>query len=81
VEFIEQYGDRIVFVHLRNQYQDGKWSESLAEGDMDLGAIGRALRKANFSGDVVVELAHENNFEPTRPWRMSRAHVKKTMGW
>jgi len=85
VDFIETFGKSIVFLHIRDQNADGTWSEAVGEGDMDYVAIGKALRTANFSGDAVIELAHESNFKPTRPLReslkMSRAHVKKTMGF
>jgi len=85
VRFLETYGDRIVFLHLRDQKGDGKWSEAMGEGDMDYAAIGKALKAVNFSGEAVIELAHERNFKPTRPLReslkMSRAYVKKTLGF
>jgi len=52
---------------------------------MDYVAIGQALRAAGFSGNAVIELAHERNFKPTRPLRdslrMSRAYVRKTLGF
>ncbi len=85
VDFIEAFGDRIVFLHIRDQNADGTWSEAVGEGDMDYVAIGQALRVSRFSGDAVIELAHERNFKPTRPLRdslrMSRDSVKKTMGF
>jgi sugar phosphate isomerase/epimerase len=85
VRFIETYGKQIVFLHVRDQKADGKWSEAMGEGNMDYAAIGKALKAANFSGDVVIELAHEGNFKPTRPLRdsfkMSRAYVKQTLGF
>ena len=85
VKFIETYGDRIVFLHLRDQKADGKWSEALGEGNMDYVAIGKALQKVGFSGDAIIELAHEGNFKPTRPLReslkMSRAYVRQTLGF
>ncbi len=85
VDFIEAFGDRIVFLHIRDQNTDGTWSEAVGEGDMDYVAIGRALRAADFSGNAVIELAHERNFKPTRPLRdslrMSRAYVRKTLGF
>jgi len=85
VRFIETYGDRIVFLHLRDQKADGRWSEAMGEGDMDYIAIGKALKAAHFSGDAVIELAHEGNFKPTRPLReslkMSRAYVRRTLGF
>jgi sugar phosphate isomerase/epimerase len=85
VNFIKTFGDRIVFLHIRDQNADGTWSEAVGEGDMDYVAIGRALSAINFSGDAVIELAHENNFKPTRPlrdsFRMSRIYVRKTLGY
>jgi sugar phosphate isomerase/epimerase len=85
VDFIETYGESIVFLHLRDQHADGTWSEAMGEGDMDYVAIGQALRAIGFSGDAVIELAHERNFKPTRPLRdslkMSRAYVRKTLGF
>jgi len=85
VQFILDFGDRIVFMHLRDQESAGKWSESMGEGNTDFSAIAKALRKIRFQGDLVVELAHENDFEPTRPIReslhMSREFVKNVMGY
>jgi sugar phosphate isomerase/epimerase len=85
VEFIRRYGQRIVFLHLRDQKADGKWSEAMGEGTTDYAAIGKALRDVGFSGPAVIELAHEGGFRPTRPLResltMSREYVRKTMGW
>jgi sugar phosphate isomerase/epimerase len=83
VRFIKTYGRQIVFLHLRDQKADGRWSEAMGEGDMDYAAIGRALQEVNFSGAAVIELAHERNFKPTRPLReslkMSRAYVRQTL--
>jgi len=85
VTFIKTYGGQIVFLHLRDEKADGKWSEAMGEGDMDYVAIGEALKEVKFSGDAVIELAHERNFKPTRPLResfkMSRAYVRQTMGF
>ena len=83
--FIRQYGPQIVFMHLRDQKKDGRWSEALGEGDMDYAAIAAALREIHFHGDAIIELAHEGNFKPTRPLReslkMSREFVRKTLGY
>jgi len=85
VDFIEEFRDSIVFLHIRDQNKDGTWSEAVGEGDMDYIAIGKALRAANFSGDALIELAHESNFKPTRPLRdslkMSRAYIRTTLGF
>lgn len=83
--FIEAFGDQIVFLHVRDQNADGTWSEAVGEGAMDYVRIGKALRAVRFSGDAVIELAHEQNFKLTRPLRdslkMSRAYVRKTLGY
>lgn len=85
VDFLRLHRDRIVFLHLRDQKADGRWSEALGEGDMDFRAIGQALRDIDFRGTAVIELAHESDFEPTRPLReslkMSRQYVRETLGF
>jgi sugar phosphate isomerase/epimerase len=85
VDFIRRYGNRIVFLHLRDQKADGRWSEALGEGNMDYVAIGRELHSIDFTGDAVIELAHERGFQLTRPLReslkISRQFVKKTLGY
>lgn len=85
VAFLRQYGKQVVFLHLRDQKKDGRWSESLGEGDMDYAAIAAALREINFSGHAVIELAHERDFQPTRPLReslkMSREFVRKVLAY
>jgi len=83
VWFIREYGSRIVFLHLRDQKKDGRWSEALGEGDMDYAAVSRALHEINFQGDAVMELAHDRDFKPTRPLResfkMSRKFVREKL--
>jgi sugar phosphate isomerase/epimerase len=85
VDFIRRHGDRIVFLHLRDQRTDGTWSEAMGEGNMNYAAIGQALRQVHFSGIAVIELAHPDGFKLTRPLReslrMSREYVRKTMGF
>ena len=85
VDFIKRRGDQIVFLHLRDQSADGKWSEAMGEGDMDYTAIGQALEEVGFSGEAVIELAHEGDLELTRPLgeslKMSREYVRETMGY
>ena len=85
VDFILRHGDTIVFLHLRDQKADGKWSEAMGEGSMDYAAIGKALQKINFAGDAMIELAFEGGFRLTRPLRetlrMSREYVRRTLGF
>ena len=69
--FIRRFGRQIVFMHLRDQKADGRWSEALGEGVTDFAAIAAALREIPFTGRAVIELAHERDFRPTRPLRES----------
>lgn len=84
IEFLKKYRRQICFLHLRDQYANGKWSEALGEGDMDFVEIGKVLKEINFDGDVVIELAFENDFKPTRPLKetlkMSREYLRSTTG-
>ena len=83
--FIRKYGKQIVFLHLRDQKADGRWSEAMGEGDMDHAAIAKALGEIGFAGHAVIELAHEGNFKPTRPLReslkISREFVRRVLGY
>ena len=47
--FIRHFGRQIVFMHLRDQKKDGRWSEGLGEGDTDFAAIGQALHDIAFA--------------------------------
>jgi sugar phosphate isomerase/epimerase len=84
IEFLKKYKQQICFLHLRDQYADGRWSEALGEGDVDFIEIGNTLKEIHFNGDVIIELAFENGFEPTRPLKetlkISREYLKKTTG-
>jgi sugar phosphate isomerase/epimerase len=84
VAFIRQYGRQIVFCHFRDQTADNKWSEAMGEGSMDYPGIMKALLDAGFHGDIVIELAFERDFKPTRPIRetlkMSCQFVRKLVG-
>jgi sugar phosphate isomerase/epimerase len=85
VEFIREFGSRIVFLHLRDQNANGTWSEALGEGITDFRSIAVELQQVGFSGPAIIELAHENGFEPTRPLReslmMSRSFIKTVFGY
>ncbi len=85
VDFIRRHADHIVYMHLRDQKADGAWSEAMGEGVTDYVAVGKELHRINFSGDAAIELAHEKNFQLTRPLReclkMSREYERRTMGY
>jgi sugar phosphate isomerase/epimerase len=85
VQFIDQYGNRIVYLHLRDQRADGQWTEALGEGATDFKAIAKALQRNNFKGTAAIELAFPANFTPVRPlkddWKISRDFIATTFGW
>jgi sugar phosphate isomerase/epimerase len=84
VDFLREFRKQIVFLHLRDQLNNGKWPESMGEGDVNFREIADVLHEIRFEGDAIIELAHENGFIPTRPLKeslkMSREHMRKTMG-
>jgi len=83
VKFLKEFRNQIIFVHLRDQMNNGKWPESLGEGDVNFREISVVMDEIGFNGDVVIELAHENDFATTRPLReslkISRDYLKNTM--
>jgi len=85
VDFINTYGKQIVYLHIRDQYKDGTWSEYVGQGDTNFKAIGRALRKKGFNGEAAIELAFPDNFTPKNElkedWKLSRDYIKKTFKW
>ena len=85
VAFINTYGKQIVYMHIRDQYKDGTWTEYLGQGATDFSAIAAALKAQNFKGRAAIELAFPKDFKPTKPlkedWKASRQYVKKTFGW
>ena len=85
VDFIRRRGRQMVFAHLRNEKADHTWPEDLTEGVIDYAAVGKALHEAGFQGDLMIELAHEKDFTPTRSFgdsiRISREHVRRVMGY
>ncbi len=85
IGFLKEYKDNIIFMHLRDQNNDGKWPESIGEGNVDFKSIGAVLNQIAFKGDLVIELAHEDGFVPTRPigesLKMSRNYLRETMGY
>lgn len=84
VAFLEKYRNQICFMHLRDQLLNGKWAEALGEGNVDYKEIGKTIRDNKFKGDVIIELAFEKDFVPTRPikesLKMSREYLKQTAG-
>jgi len=84
VDFLREFKKQIVFLHLRDQLSNGKWPESLGEGNVNFKEIADVMKEINFQGTAVIELAHESGFVKTRPLKeslkMSREYMRKTMG-
>lgn len=85
VWFIQAYGHQMVYMHIRDQYQDGKWTEFVGQGVTDFPAIAAALRQVNFRGRAAIELAYERDFVPrytlAQDWTLSRDYVTTIFGW
>ena len=83
-EFLKEFRKQIVFMHLRDQLINGKWPESMGEGNFNFKELADVMKEINFQGDAIIELAHENGFVRTRPikesLKMSRDYMRKTMG-
>ncbi|HVG40549.1 MAG TPA: sugar phosphate isomerase/epimerase [Chitinophagaceae bacterium] len=83
VWFIKTYGHQMVYIHIRDQNADGKWTEAVGEGVIDFPAIAKALKQMKYKGRAAVELAFDS--PPLRPakedWKISRNYVKKVFGW
>jgi sugar phosphate isomerase/epimerase len=84
IDFLKKFKNQIPFLHLRDQLSNGKWPESIGEGNVDFKEIAATLKEINFEGDAIIELAHEGGFKQSRPIReslkMSREYIRKTMG-
>ena len=85
VDFIKTYGRHMVYMHLRDQYADGRWTEYLGQGVTSFNDIAQALKAQNFGGNAAIELAFPAGFNPVNPlkedWKLSRLYVKKVFGW
>ncbi len=83
VEFIKTYGHQMVYMHIRDQKADGKWTEAVGEGVIDFPAIAAALKEVNFKGRAAIELAFDT--PPANAlkddWKKSREYVRKVFGW
>ncbi len=83
VRFIKTYGHQMVYMHIRDQKADGKWTEAVGEGVTDFPAIAKALKDINYKGKAAVELAFDA--PPSRAvkddWKQSREYVRKVFGW
>ncbi len=83
VWFIKTYADKIVYMHIRDQYANGKWTKYVGEGVTGFPAIAKALKEINYKGKAAIELAFD---EPPKnlikvDWKISLEYVRKTFNW
>jgi sugar phosphate isomerase/epimerase len=83
VWFIKTYGKQMVYMHIRDQNAEGKWTEAVGEGVIDFPAIAKALKEINYTGRAAIELAFDSPpvNEVRESWKKSRTYVKKVFGW
>lgn len=83
VWFIKTYGHQMVFMHIRDQDADGKWTETVGEGVTDFKSIAKALKQIKYKGKAAVELAFDKPaIHPLKEdWKKSRRYIKKVFGW
>lgn len=83
VWFIKTYADKIVFMHIRDQYANGKWTEYVGEGSTNFKAIAQTLKEINYNGKAAIELAFDDapKHAVGEDWKMSADYVKKVFGW
>jgi sugar phosphate isomerase/epimerase len=83
VWFIKNYGRQMVYMHIRDQNAEGKWTEAVGEGAMDFPAIANALKEINYNGRAAIELAFEGPpvNEVRESWKKSRTYIKQVFGW
>jgi sugar phosphate isomerase/epimerase len=83
VWFIDTYGDRMVYMHIRDQDAIGEWTRAVGEGVTDFPAIAEALQRVNFKGRAAIELAFEEPWENSvkEEWKKSRKYVEDVFGW
>lgn len=85
VTFINTYGHHILYMHIRDQYADGTWTEYVGQGVTNFRAIADALRSVDFSGRAAIELAFPANYVPRNPlavdWKRSVDFVRTSFAW
>jgi sugar phosphate isomerase/epimerase len=83
VWFIQTYGRNMVYMHIRDQGSDQKWTETVGAGTTNFKAVAEALRQQSFHGRAAIELAFDH--PPVHPlkedWKNSLQFVRETFEW
>jgi inosose dehydratase len=81
--FIKACGKRLAGLHLRND-RNGVWMEDFAPGEINYQPIAHYLRRIDYQGFLIVELAYEPATKVTRPLvadlRLSRLYAERIFG-
>lgn len=82
-DVVRLYGSRVVAWHLR-QSQQGVWSETLGDGDLDYPGLARLLHGSGARPLLVLEIAVENGtpktLTPLEAHRQSAAYARRHLG-
>lgn len=82
-ELLEIYAKRVIALHIRNS-RNGVWMEDFGDGDIDHRRMAEWVKKAEYRGPLIIELAYEKATQITRPLRenlsRSRAYVREVFG-
>lgn len=81
--FVREYGDRLVYLHLRDNVADGSFAEAIGDGAIDFVALAEAVSEVGFRGPAAIELAYDGTpqRETRENWRLSRERVREVFGW
>lgn len=71
-KWIEDMGDRIIHMHLHDNRGLRDDHMIPGEGEIDFGALARAVRRNGYGGDLVVEL-----FEPRKPLKAGKQGLRR----
>lgn len=67
VELINAYHHKLFDIHVRN-FHDGNFTQSVTEGSIPYSEIFRLLKKYNYDGWLILELAYTDGVVVTRPF-------------
>ena len=70
------YGDRIGSVHIKDRLLHGT-TKPLGEGDADLNAVFAGLRRLNYAGDFILQVARGTDGDEVEWARRNRAYVER----
>lgn len=80
---LKMYGHRLRSLHIR-QSQNGIWSETFGEGNIDYRAVAEKLKEMGFNGPIIVEQCYEQGtpqtITPLERHKRSREYMREIFG-